>query len=321
MGELTIVMYHYVRELRRTRYPKIKGLNISEFKHQIEFLRSRYSFVSMEDVLEAIYNDKKLPQNSVLLTFDDGYIDHYRNVFPILKLNGIQGVFSMPAKILNERKLLDVNKIHYILAGCGEKEVYENLCKKLDYYRGIEYLIPSNEEIFFEISKEENRLDSVHTLFVKRALQIYLPLNLREKITDELFKECILDQSGLDEDVFIDETYMNMDQIRLMKQEGMYFAHHGYAHEWLGSMDKNDMEEDIIKALNFWKETNIINEWNWVMCYPYGSYSEDVIKYIQEKGCKAAISTDRGLANLVKDDIFKLKRLDTVEFVKKNSEL
>jgi len=33
---LTIVMYHYVRELKHSRYPEIKGLAIDDFKEQIE---------------------------------------------------------------------------------------------------------------------------------------------------------------------------------------------------------------------------------------------------------------------------------------------
>lgn len=313
--KLTIVMYHYVRELERTRYPKIKGLRISEFKRQIAFFEGRYSFVSMEEVLEAIYADKKLPQNPILLTFDDGYIDHYQYVFPILKQHHISGVFSMPAKILNERELLDVNKIHYILASSEEGLVYRSLCRKLDFYRGSEYLIPSNEEILFEIEKEENPLDSSETLFVKRALQVHLPLELRKKITEDLFQEYVLGQGDIGKDVFVDETYMNMDQIWCMKQEGMYFAHHGYAHEWLGSMDREEMERDISKALEFWEESDIISKENWVMCYPYGSYSQDVIQYIRKNGCRMALSSDKGIVDLMKEDVFRMRRMDTVDFI------
>ena len=32
MSNLTIVMYHYVRDLKNTRYPGIKGLDIDLFK-------------------------------------------------------------------------------------------------------------------------------------------------------------------------------------------------------------------------------------------------------------------------------------------------
>ena len=35
MSNITIVMYHYVRDLKNSKYPKIKGLDISFFKEEI----------------------------------------------------------------------------------------------------------------------------------------------------------------------------------------------------------------------------------------------------------------------------------------------
>ena len=39
MDNLTIVMYHYVRDLNNSRYPDIKGLDINLFKEQINYMR------------------------------------------------------------------------------------------------------------------------------------------------------------------------------------------------------------------------------------------------------------------------------------------
>lgn len=39
MGKLTIAMYHYVRDLKYSRYPEIKGLDYKLFKQQIHFLQ------------------------------------------------------------------------------------------------------------------------------------------------------------------------------------------------------------------------------------------------------------------------------------------
>lgn len=63
MEELTIVMYHYVRELDKSRYPSIKGLNVKDFIRQLNFLEDRYTFVRMEDCLEKIqYPEKIFPR-------------------------------------------------------------------------------------------------------------------------------------------------------------------------------------------------------------------------------------------------------------------
>ena len=36
---VTIVMYHYVRDLERTRYPEIKGLDAKKFRGQLMHIR------------------------------------------------------------------------------------------------------------------------------------------------------------------------------------------------------------------------------------------------------------------------------------------
>src|SRR3989338_7007156 len=120
MKTCTIIMYHYVRELPFTRYPKIKGLLVSQFKEQLDYLSRHYEFVSIDDCLKAVYEDADLPPNSVLLTFDDGYSDHFENVFPILKERKIRGCFFPQAKAVQERNVLDVNKIHFVLASTDD---------------------------------------------------------------------------------------------------------------------------------------------------------------------------------------------------------
>ena len=38
MSNLTIVIYHYVRKIKNSNYPKIKGLEIAGFKRQLDYL-------------------------------------------------------------------------------------------------------------------------------------------------------------------------------------------------------------------------------------------------------------------------------------------
>lgn len=41
--KLTVVMYHYVRDLQNSRYPQIKGCDVRLFKEQIKFLQKHYN--------------------------------------------------------------------------------------------------------------------------------------------------------------------------------------------------------------------------------------------------------------------------------------
>ena len=94
MNSLTIVMYHYVRELKHSRYPEIKGLTVEHFKEQIAYLKKYYIPISADDLMDAIESDYELPPKSLLLTFDDAYLEHFTEVFPVLDREKMSGCFS-----------------------------------------------------------------------------------------------------------------------------------------------------------------------------------------------------------------------------------
>ena len=54
----------------------------------------------MEEVIEAVKEEKRLPEKALLLTFDDGYLDNYTVALPLLLERGLQGSFFVPAKPL-----------------------------------------------------------------------------------------------------------------------------------------------------------------------------------------------------------------------------
>ena len=311
MSKIYVVMYHYVRDLSHSRFPNIKGLDYPLFKEQIKYLKANFNIIRMEDVLASYTSGYTLPERAVLLTFDDGYIDHYTNVFPVLMEEKIQGSFFLPGKTLIEHKLLDVNKIHFVLASADINRLVQDLYDLMNYYRGEEFDLPSNKELFDTYAKE-NRFDNKETIFVKRLLQTVLPERLRNKITSNIFEKYV----GLSEEKFAYELYINYDQMKCMKAAGMFIGLHGYDHYWLGNLDKQKAEEDISKALD--AMSGMINKDAWVMNYPYGSYNEDVKQFIKEKGCKLALTTEVRIADTLCDNRFEIPRLDTNDFPPKS---
>ena len=79
-------MYHYVRNLKNSRYPDIKGLDINLFKEQIDYMRKHYHIITTEEVIHSIDNQVKIPEKSVLLTFDDAYSEVSLSLSSILPL-------------------------------------------------------------------------------------------------------------------------------------------------------------------------------------------------------------------------------------------
>lgn len=305
-------MYHYTRDLLHSRYPEIRGMDVLTFKEQISFLKENFNVVEMEQVLDALDGKCELKKNACLLTFDDGYIDNFTYAFPILEENGLQGSFFIPGKTIVEHKLLDVNKIHYILAGTGNiSELLNDVYERMDYYRdGYDY--PPNDELFKEYAKS-NRFDTAEIIFIKRMLQMALPEKVRNRIASDLFEKYV----GISEEKLAYELYMTEEQIKTLKRHGMYIGIHGYDHYWLGKLEKVMMENDVMKALEVMEP--YIDKNRWVMNYPYGNYNEDVINLISRNNCSMAITTKVSVADVDKDNRFELPRLDCNDFPPKSN--
>lgn len=313
MGKLYISMYHYTRDIKHSRYPQIKGLDKELFKTQIEYFKNKFNIVTMEQVIESIQTGEsyRLPDNALLLTFDDGYIDNYTVAYPILEEYGLQGSFFIPGKTFATHQLLDVNKIHYILASADIYKLVEDLKKQMDYYRGSEYQYASTDELFHEYAVA-NRFDIKETIFVKRMLQTVLPEKLRNTISSNLFEKYV----GVTEEQLAYELYMTEEQVRTMKRHGMFIGIHGYDHYWLGNLPQEQMKEDISLALDVLDQ--FIDRKQWVMNYPYGSYNQEVIRYIRQQGACIGLTTDVRVAELGKDSAFELQRLDCNDFPPKS---
>lgn len=122
-----IVMYHYVRKIQGSKFPSIKGLEIDGFKRQLQWFSQIFHFISARQLLDAIYNQNSIPNNSISLTFDDGLKDHYSNVFPILKKEKIQGMFFVTGKPIEKQIVLPVHKLQFILEKCGKLKILNSL--------------------------------------------------------------------------------------------------------------------------------------------------------------------------------------------------
>ena len=312
MSELYISMYHYTHDLKHSRYPEIKGLDVNLFREQIAFMKSNFNIVTMEQVLEAISTKEKLPEKALLLTFDDGYADNYNVALPILEEYGVQGSFFIPGKTFMTHQLLDVNKIHYVLASANIYNLVEDLKKEMDYYRGQEFQYASTEELFAKYAVA-SRFDIKETVFVKQMLQTVLPEKLRNIISSKLFAKYV----GVTEEQLAYELYMSKEQIRTMKRHGMFIGIHGYDHYWLGNLPVEQMENDISLALDALDE--FVDRKQWVMNYPYGNYNKDVLAYISKQGACLGLTTEVRLADIDKDNPLELPRLDCNDFPPKSN--
>lgn len=83
-----ILMYHYVEYVQDKKDTERQLLNVTPniFEKQIQTLiAAHYSFITAKDLGDILDGEKSMPQNPIILTFDDGHWDLATSVLPILK--------------------------------------------------------------------------------------------------------------------------------------------------------------------------------------------------------------------------------------------
>lgn len=306
LGErITIVMYHYVRDLQDTRYPQIKGLDVKRFKGQLDYLEKHYSIIGSQTLLDSIRDGLPLPPRPCILTFDDGLMDHYDEVMPRLLDRGFTGLFFPITEATEQNKLLDVHKLHLILANSFDDDALLN-----DVFSLIEKIGGSEEgvKVKQEYVRYQNprRFDSKPISYVKYLLQFGLKEEQRAEILNHLF-EVRMDVS---EKILAREWYVNKSHLRTMNSCGMEIGGHGRTHRWLDQLSKEEQYVEIKASLDMLKEIRGHSIDDWVMSYPFSGYNNDTLEIMKEIGCPMAVTTKTGLFSN-SSDILQMPRLDT----------
>jgi hypothetical protein len=69
MNELTIIMYHYVRNIKNSPYENIKGLETDGFKRQLDYLNEYYNIINVENLIDYITHFQEYLLNLGLINY------------------------------------------------------------------------------------------------------------------------------------------------------------------------------------------------------------------------------------------------------------
>ena len=306
MTSLTIVMYHYVREIEGSRYPRIKGLEFAGFRRQLDFLTDRFNIIRPVDLIAHAKSGAPLPERPCLLTFDDGYKDHIDYVFPELRRRSLSGAFFPPVKPVVEREMLDVNSIHFILASQPDGA---RLVEELKQHCLAAEIDEEEWQALWDRYAVASRFDTKEVIFFKRMLQHALPVPVRARIVDLLFRKYVSAHPA----EFAESLYASIDDVRTLLDGGMFVGSHGNSHVWLNRESRESQANEIDRSLAFLAGVGAPTA-DWIMCYPFGGYDQDTLEILLERNCLIGLTTKVGAAELGKSPWLELPRLDTNDF-------
>jgi peptidoglycan/xylan/chitin deacetylase (PgdA/CDA1 family) len=111
-----IAYYHIVAD---TEVPHVKQLypvrSVVDFESDLDTFLEFYQPITLQTLIESLNNGSPLPDNSFLLTFDDGFRENAEVIAPILLKKGVPAAFFVTTGFLDNRGMAHHNKISLLL--------------------------------------------------------------------------------------------------------------------------------------------------------------------------------------------------------------
>lgn len=295
-----VVMYHYVRDSAATAFPDIRALAPALFEQQLDWLQAQYTVIDLSMLEAALNGDAVLPPDAAVLTFDDGFVDHYETVLPRLRARGVRGTFFLTEDACGGRpKLLAVHQMHFLLARLGAEafgRAVLHACEASALTRGA-----AREVLGLD------RWDDEGARAIKTLVSHELPFAEAERFLEELFARHIGDSAA-----FARSLYLDAAMIREMSAAGMTFGYHTRSHRLLARLSPDEQMTELAPGVAWIRA--LTGQDAVSFCYPWGgpqTYTRDTVRILRESGYSLAFNTVRRRVSLDEDNRFELPRIDT----------
>ncbi len=265
--------------------PFFRYLSVKNFKLQLEYFEKEFGIVTYDEFVCCLNGsiDYATLHGKVVLTFDDGFSDHYESVFPVLKKRGLLGIFYIPTGVYKNKKALDVHRIHYLLGKVGGRILVDTLKEQIS-----EKMIDRTHYNEFNNKTYHDQINDDATDEFKKLLNYYIAYEYREIVLDAL-----VEKFASDEEIY-DGLYLGLVQIREMKEANMIIGSHSVNHYVMSKLSIDEQRYEIETSFEF-MEQNIGEQSIKTFCYPYGgfhSFTQDTEEILQGLKCNFSFNVE-----------------------------
>jgi len=278
-----VLMYHRIADVSID--PRGIAVSPMHFAQQLEVIHQTCHPMRLLDLVEAIRERHTLPKRSVVITFDDAYVDFARQAYPLLEQCEIPATVFVTTGYVDsshnfwwlelDRLLLEIDHLppslrvrrrdrSYEWPTCGPEErqvarqVFDALLKR----------VPPDEQL--EIVASMRRWANLEDGEID---------GLRALSSEEL---CQLTRGGLVE-----------------------FGAHSVSHADLSALDREDQRGEILCSRQ--RLETILGGSVPTFAYPYGLFSPETVELVEAAGFKAAFAAMPGCVK-AGADLFRLPR-------------
>jgi peptidoglycan/xylan/chitin deacetylase (PgdA/CDA1 family) len=284
---LIVLNYHRIGDHTATLYDSgVFSATPEEFDWQLEFLASRYHVATLHEAVDFARGNVALSRTSVLLTFDDGYLDNYEFAFPILRRRGLSATFFLATSFVGSSQAPWWDEIAYLTKTCKAEQV------RLSYPEAMEIPLQDRNSA------------------VKQILDVFKSPRVQdpERFLAELREACRT--GGGEMPLPSERLFLNWQEAEEMLAGGMFIGSHTHSHRLLGKLTEQEQRDEVSISKDS-IEGKLKIRCN-SLAYPVGkqtTFSTVTQQALKDSGYDVAFSFYGGINGVEKWNPFDIKRV------------
>lgn len=258
---------------------------ISDFRKEIDFLQNNFDVVSLDTIVANINKGIGFKRPTVAIAIDDGYVDNFDFLFPVLKERKIPATIFITTSYISTVKRMWFDRMEEALQNTNHRTI--NLKGMLEL-----------QELSIDNLPKRRRLAK---LLIERMKE--LSVSMRDELIMSLEKQL---EAPLEEKPLM----LNWQQVLLMYNDGICFGAHTCTHPILTKISLEEAKNEIVKS-KIELEQRLGSQVKH-FAFPNGrkhDFSEDLRNYCKTIGFESICSYENDGGNRDMENTFNLKRL------------
>ena len=236
MKGLNILFYHLVSDTKKYHYPLQNTVSIKLFNEHVKYFSQKYEIININEAYNRFLSGAQFDKQLVITT-DDGFVENYTNVCPILDSYKAKGSFFLIENSIDNVQLMWRHSLFVI----------ESKIQNSRLQNAISLLVQK-----FNLSqpkKKEGLLKWSYRTF---------PHKLKDQLTNELWNEVM--PFSLSDYLNNNKPYLNSSQINEMLINGHVIGNHTRTHPNCSLLNEEELKFEIydsVKSLGDKFNTNV----------------------------------------------------------------
>ena len=291
---ILVLLYHHIAPVggvNRSLSAVEDGMPVDEFDRQLKVLRKWYAPCHFDDLLSAAERPASVECDSLMVTFDDGYLDNRTLAMPCLESYGVPAIVFVASGFIDSQKQFWWIRLNDIMRRLTDETLEEAVASFEDMPDLRQILCSSTVAIWS--ARRETRM----------RIAGYL-----ESLPDDQ-KRTILDRlqaiAGMAETSCL--PLLSWSDLCQMQDEGFVIGGHTESHPSLETLSR----EEVARELSTSTEELVRRTGHRprAFAYPYGAYNSDVISEVRQAGYSVALTVRPGCYSPANSEPYEVPRL------------